>query len=332
MFIPATFRCGAFTKVIFNRRIGRFYRYVFRRTRLLTTVIDKLGNVVIRYAYDAWGNSKIITTEEYSTLASLNPFRYRGYYYDVEIGLYYLQTRYYDPQLGRFISIDNVAYVDFDNINGINLYAYCHNNPIMYVDPNGCFAILSFLIGLGVAALIGAGVAAVSYVSGQLIDYAITGKFKWSWGDFLGATIGGAIGGMISYVLPYIGLNSAIFGAFMSGAVTTTGTMIGENVADHTGYSAVDIVLSSVTAGAFSALSVGVMDKIRIIGLNAGRGSYSAVSKQMYTKFQRGIIESISIKTFGKMLVAEAYSGMLGSVFEEIYDYLGIYNFILNRS
>ena len=72
------------------------------------------------------------------TLAELNPFRYRGYYYDEETGLYYLKSRYYDPEAGRFITIDDISYIDPDTINGLNLYAYCGNNPVMNVDPNGC--------------------------------------------------------------------------------------------------------------------------------------------------------------------------------------------------
>ena len=67
----------------------------------------------------------------------MNPFRYRGYYYDTETGLYYLQTRYYDPVVCRFISRDSIEYADPETINGLNLYVYCSNNPVMNVDPTG---------------------------------------------------------------------------------------------------------------------------------------------------------------------------------------------------
>ncbi|MCM1441220.1 MAG: RHS repeat-associated core domain-containing protein, partial [Roseburia sp.] len=90
-----------------------------------------------RYVYDAWGNHKIIADEENVPLAKANPFRYRGYFYDEETGLYYLNTRYYDPTTGRFISQDSVEYAENEVINGLNLYAYCGNNPVMRVDPNG---------------------------------------------------------------------------------------------------------------------------------------------------------------------------------------------------
>ena len=65
-----------------------------------------------------------------------NPFTYRGYYYDDEIGLYYLQSRYYDPATGRFLNADGVEYLGANgDIYSYNLYAYCSNNPVMYTEP-----------------------------------------------------------------------------------------------------------------------------------------------------------------------------------------------------
>lgn len=81
----------------------------------------------------------------------MNPFRYRGYYYDTETKLYYLQTRYYDPETGRFLNMDSIDYADPENLNGLNLYAYCNNNPVMYVDPTGHFVMA---IGGTMAALL----------------------------------------------------------------------------------------------------------------------------------------------------------------------------------
>ena len=72
-----------------------------------------------------------------SSLKEIEPFRYRSYYYDTETGLYFLKTRYYDPETGRFITIDDISYLAPDTINGLNLYAYCGNNPVMNVDPKG---------------------------------------------------------------------------------------------------------------------------------------------------------------------------------------------------
>ena len=70
-------------------------------------------------------------------IGNINPIRYRGYYFDVETNLYYLNSRYYDPEVGCFISLDAVDYLAPDSIHGLNLFAYCFNNPIIYSDPSG---------------------------------------------------------------------------------------------------------------------------------------------------------------------------------------------------
>ena len=88
------------------------------------------GTLYAEYSYDAWGKCTIKS----------------GYYYDNETGLYYLNARYYDPEVGRFISADSIDYLAPEIINGINLYAYCNNNPVMYTDPSGCFIVIPFLI------------------------------------------------------------------------------------------------------------------------------------------------------------------------------------------
>ena len=87
------------------------------------------------YRYRAWGN----VISKTGTLADANPFRYRGYYYDAETGFYYLQTRYYDPTICRFINADNYELVSTlaSTPGQLNMYSYCNNNPIMYIDPTG---------------------------------------------------------------------------------------------------------------------------------------------------------------------------------------------------
>ncbi len=102
--------------------------------------LDNMSKVVVKYTYNAWG--ECITTVVDSTceaIANLNPFRYRSYYFDTKTNLYFLKTRYYDPEVGRFITIDDTSYLAPDVVNGLNLYAYCGDNPVMRVDPNGTF-------------------------------------------------------------------------------------------------------------------------------------------------------------------------------------------------
>ena len=92
---------------------------------------------MVEYTYDSWGELISITGSLASTIGVKNPLRYRGYYYDTETSLYYLQARYYDPDTGRFICADTLLIAGNDYIQGINRYAYCYNNPVMYVDPTG---------------------------------------------------------------------------------------------------------------------------------------------------------------------------------------------------
>ena len=114
-----------------------------RAPQSFCVLIDSNGKVVVQYYYDAWGNHTVSGSN--LTLANLNPFRYRGYYYDTETGLYFLQTRYYDPEVGRFLNRDSVQYADPETIGGIDLYAYCLNNPVMYSDPTGQSIIIAII-------------------------------------------------------------------------------------------------------------------------------------------------------------------------------------------
>ena len=99
------------------------------------TAIYKGATKVAEYVYDAWGNCTI--TYDPDGIGARNPFRYRGYYWDNDIQMYYLMTRYYDPKTGRFINADSIEYLEPKEINGLNLYAYCGNNPVMNIDPIG---------------------------------------------------------------------------------------------------------------------------------------------------------------------------------------------------
>jgi RHS repeat-associated protein len=110
----------------------------------VVAIYDTTGSLKAKYTYDAYGNH-IITNYDVSQLGDLNPFRYRGYYYDVETNLYYLQSRYYDPKIGRFISKDHLNYLDPKTIGGLNLYAYCAGNPVMYTDSSGTSPWIDYL-------------------------------------------------------------------------------------------------------------------------------------------------------------------------------------------
>ncbi len=104
-------------------------------------IYDEEGNLVAEYTYNAWGEHTV-TNHTSANIGNINPFRYRGYFYDSETGYYYLNTRYYNPQIKRFISADNINYLGANgDLNSYNLYAYCSNNPVTGYDPMGMWTI-----------------------------------------------------------------------------------------------------------------------------------------------------------------------------------------------
>ena len=150
--------------------IGFVYQgvtYTYRKNMFGDIVAIYSGATkVAEYAYDAWGNQKVmngnsVEVTDLTHIAHINPFRYRGYYWDNDLGLYYLMSRYYDPQVGRFINADGIKHIDPRIIVGLNLYAYCCNNPIMNTDPLGTdggnwwkWAILGLAAAVSVAAVV----------------------------------------------------------------------------------------------------------------------------------------------------------------------------------
>ena len=189
------------------------------------------GNRKVEYAYDAFGNCSIVYGTSHD-LARRNPIRYRGYYFDRETGLYYLNARYYNPQWRRFISPDSPDYLDPETPNGLNLYAYCYNDPVNYADPSGqkaewydvlaCIGMALFVasaivltaglagvviggaagvilygaaIGTVALGIVGAG---VGFAGGMIYDYSHGNSFgtsTWAWtkAGFGIGTVGGAL-------------------------------------------------------------------------------------------------------------------------------------------
>ncbi len=116
---------------------GNVYYYMYNPQGDVIGLFDGNTNVVVEYTYDSWGKIISTTGSLKDTLGKANPFRYRGYYYDEESGMYYLNSRYYYPEIGRFINADGLVQTG-QGVLGTNMYAYCGNNPIIFCDPSGC--------------------------------------------------------------------------------------------------------------------------------------------------------------------------------------------------
>lgn len=168
-------------------------------------IVDKDAKTIARYSYDAWGVPEIKLDSSECQIATINPFRYRGYYYDEEIGLYYLQSRYYDAGVGRFVNADSADVLfAMNDTSAYNLYNYCDNDPTVRQDHSGFLASI----------LINAAFAAVTTWLLYLLEYKL-GMRYWSWWTLtglvlmnaaMGAVMGALFGGPFAKLTKLVGL------------------------------------------------------------------------------------------------------------------------------
>ena len=219
--------------------ISSQYFYIRNALNDICEVINKNGETVAKYVYDPFGKLLEVSGTNENNILNLNPFRYRSYYYDVETGLFMMGHRYYSPELCRFIQPDDIEYLDPSSINGLNLYCYCHNNPIMYYDPTGHLAIsIGLLIaGLFIGTLVG---AASSIVTQGLTE----GRDNINlWQVLLDGTIGG-----ISGLLAFSGIG-AFGSAMISGGLGFVGSAGGDLIRNNGDWSKVNWGKAAIMAG-----------------------------------------------------------------------------------
>ena len=126
-------------EVIGFRYNGNDYFYVKNAMSDIIAITDSNKNIVAEYRYDPWG--KVLNEDNLTAIGNLNPFRYRSYYYDSDIKMYYLQSRYYDADVGRFINCDDVNYIGVTESEvSYNPFAYCENNSVCGQDPEGNYS------------------------------------------------------------------------------------------------------------------------------------------------------------------------------------------------
>ena len=224
---------GAATMVTYNNgSTSANYYYKHNLQGDIIGLMDMAGNTVVSYVYDSWGKQLSCTGSLASTLGVANPLRYRGYIFDDETGLYYLQSRYYNPEQGRFINAD----AQLGKVGGIlthNAFVYCLNNPITASDPDGhFFMLLTAAVGAVVGAAVGAAIAAAT--GGDVLAGAAIGAVA---GGVIGLTCGAAtalVATGSAFATTGAVVTSITTAAASTGAATTAGgTYIANKVAEN---------------------------------------------------------------------------------------------------
>ena len=129
------------------------YFYIRDFVQNILGIVDTNGSLVVKYRYTAYGKITSITGSLANTIGAYNPFRYKGYYYDTETKMYYCKSRYYVPEWYRWLNADSIANLDLENLNSLNLFAYCGNNPLTNIDENGDIFSIGISIAIGLATL-----------------------------------------------------------------------------------------------------------------------------------------------------------------------------------
>lgn len=171
------------TGLLFVKYNGTTYEYVTNLQGDVIAILNTSGTPVVEYTYDAWGKLLTTTGSMASTLGVHNPLRYRSYVYDPELGLYYLQSRYYNPEMGRFINADALVSTG-QGLLGNNMFAYCNNNPVNYTDFNGQdpFAATASIVAAAAILVVGATVIARCTVNTLwIIASRITDSIQTAW-------------------------------------------------------------------------------------------------------------------------------------------------------
>lgn len=258
---------------------------------------------VARYEYDAWGNCKVLnpngTENTSATFAgNINPIRYRSYYYDSDIGLYYLQTRYYDPETGRFINLDQIEYIDPEQLNGLNLYAYCLNNPVMGYDPMGTFWFTFLTSAIG---------ALVGFVVG-IVDYALNNDGEFDWKEFTVKAVSGfASGATAGFILGITKGTGIKLASYASAAVYSAGNEIGSYITGEKEFTAENVGKSVLTVIGDTAIN-GTMNYI------ANKGAAKLVPTNSGWFIPKKFL-SYFTKSYGqKMMAQTAISGGISNI------------------
>ena len=276
---------------------GTTYYYATNLQGDVTAILNASGSPVVSYTYDAWGKPLTVTGSLATTLGTHNPLRYRGYVYDTETELYYLQSRYYNPDTGRFLNADAFTSTG-QGFTGNNMFAYCGNNPVARKDDGGDFW-LNVLIGAAVGAVAGVVGQFVSDVATSLLNGEVTIS---NWQTYTGAAVGGAAGGVVLATTGNMNAANAVTGAVTTGV----GQSLEKLTISNYDKSWAEIGANAVIDGAIS-YGLGKLPGVKKV--TSGQHSWSAVYKSGLTRLRHGTAARMSAKVIGKGIGSSIVGG-----------------------
>ena len=300
---------------ISNKDIKTYF-YLIDIIGNIVGLVDENGNIVVEYDYSSYG--KVEVKKDTVGISKKDHIRYKGYIYDEETKLYYLISRYYDPEIGRFISPDSVEYIEPSSISGLNLYVYCGNDPINMYDPSGNFAISIGLL-LAIGGIVGAAIGAGASVAGQYLANGCSWE-NFSWGQLALDTVLGGVSGMLS--MSPLGLGAMVAANAGLGFVGAVGGHLINGSDFSKGSTWLDIGLSTGLGalvgliGGAGALNAGYLNGAKqTAGFIRAAGLYDDVLTKAVTGYYRtpGIASNALrlsgqnlVKQWNKMVVGQA--------------------------
>ena len=300
---------------ISNKDIKTYF-YLIDIIGNIVGLVDENGNIVVEYDYSSYG--KVEVKKDTVGISKKDHIRYKGYIYDEETKLYYLISRYYDPEIGRFISPDSVEYIEPNSISGLNLYVYCCNDPINMYDPSGNFAISIGLL-LAIGGIVGAAIGAGASVAGQYLANGCSWE-NFSWGQLALDTVLGGVSGMLS--MSPLGLGAMVAANAGLGFVGAVGGHLINGSDFSKGSTWLDIGLSTGLGalvgliGGAGALNAGYLNGAKqTAGFIRAAGLYDDVLTKAVTGYYRtpGIASNALrlsgqnlVKQWNKMVVGQA--------------------------
>lgn len=266
-------------------------------------ILDERKSLIVKYKYNAWGEITEIISDSDTDIGELNPFKFKGYYYDRESSMYYCKSRYYVPEWCRWLNADNPKYLDFKDVKGTNLFVYCQNDPILGRDEEGSLWITIILVSLA-CGLISAAVNAIdSVIKGEEVTFK----------NIASSFIGGAVGGAVQFIpfvrdfklSGYISAAAESFSYELFSYLDGTKKLTADNIVASLQKIGADVIVNGTTSL--------IADKMF---------SFADIRLDLNAGFDRGFIQQSLTKTGSKILRESVKSSPIENMLQDIFEML----------